>query len=167
MGIEISARGGPISLAEWDAIQALPEEELPPLTPGQQQAARQMRVKESDYARSVLARKRGAESMLGEVERFARFLRLNLNQRAPSLELTRVTLDTLKGKFEVEAKLDGQVLKFRVDEGLVDELFEGGSEVAEKRIERVIELALLTRVPQMDLADRHVTGALEEDARSA
>jgi hypothetical protein len=145
MSVEIAVRGGRISGDEWDAIQALPEEELPPLTPGQQQAARQMRIKESDYARSALARKRGAESMLGEVERFARFLRLNLDQRAPSLELTRVTLDTLKGKFEVEAKLDGQVLRFRVDEDLVDELFEGGSEVAEKRIERVIELALLTR----------------------
>jgi hypothetical protein len=33
-----------------------------------------------------------------------------------------------------------------VDEELVDDLFEGGSEIAERRLERVIELALLTRV---------------------
>lgn len=145
MSVEIAVRGGRISGDDWSAIQALPEGELPPLTAGQQQVARQMRIKESDYARSVLARRRGAESMLGEVERFARFLRLDLAERAPSLELTRVTLDTLKGKFEVEARLDGQVLKFRVDEDLVDQLFEGGSEVAERRIQRVIELALLTR----------------------
>ncbi len=146
MSVEIAVRGGRISPADWGAIQAMPEEELPPLTPGQQQAARQMRIRESDYARSALAAKRGAEKMLDEVERFARFLRLNLNERAPSLELRRVALDTLKGKFEVEASLDGRVLTFRVDEKLVDDLFEGGSEIAEKRLERVIELALLTRV---------------------
>ncbi len=146
MSVEISVRGGRISPAEWDAIQALPKEDLPPLTPEQQQVARKMRIPEADYARGALASKQGAEKLLDVVERFARLVRVKLQGRAPSLELKRVALDTLIGKYEVEANLNGHTLTFRVDEELVDDLFEGGSEIAEKRLDRVIDLALLTEV---------------------
>jgi len=146
MGVELYVRGGRISPAEWDAIQALPKEDLPPLTPEQRQVAQKMRIPEADYARGALASKQGAEKLLDVVERVARLLRKKLQVRAPSLELKRVALDTLKGKYEVEANLNGDTLTFRVDEQLIDELFEAGSEIAEKRLDRVIDLALPTQV---------------------
>jgi hypothetical protein len=145
MSIEISARGGPISLAEWDAIQALPDGELPPLTPGQQEVARKMRIPEANYARHVLASKRGAENSLHKAERFARFLNESIKDRMAGVTLVRVALDTIQEKFEVEAQVDGRPLRFRVTEKLVDDLFEGGSEVAEKRINRVLDLAFRTQ----------------------
>jgi len=146
MSVEVSVSGGgPISGAEWDAIQALPKEELPPLTPGQQQAARQMRIPEADYARQALASKRGAEKSLEKAARFARFLKECIKERMAGAALQRVALDTLRGKFDVEAEVDGRLLQFRVTEKLVDDLFESGSELAERRLNRVLDLAFRTR----------------------
>ena len=146
MGVQISVRGSRTSVFDLDAVQAMPKEELPPLTPEQQQVAGKLHIPEEHYARNALATQRSMEKLLDKAERFAQLLRINFQERAPSLELKRVALDTLKGKFEVEAGLDGHSFAFRVDEELVDDLFEGGSEIAEKRLGRVIELALLTRV---------------------
>jgi len=147
MGVQISVRGSRTSVFDMDAVQALPKEALPPLTPEQQQVAGKMHIREEDYARNALATQRSMEKLLDKAERFAQLLRVNFLEREPSLALKRVALDTLKGKFEVEAELESHALVFRVDEELVDDLFEGGSEIAERRLERVIELALLTRVP--------------------
>jgi len=146
MSVEISARGGRISPADWDAIQALPKEELPPLTPGQQQAARQMRIPEADYARTVLASKRGVENSLEKAVRFARFLKESIKERVAGATLVRVALDDFQGKFEVEAQVDGRPLRFRITEKLVDDLFESGSELAESRLKRVLDLAFRTQL---------------------
>jgi hypothetical protein len=145
MGVEITALGGPISSVEWDAIQALPEAELPPLTPAQQQTAQRMRMRESDYARHVLASRRGVENSLEKAKHFAKFLDESIKKRVAGANLVRVALDTFQEKFEVEVQVDGRPLRFRVTEKLVDDLFEGGSEVAEKRINRVLDLAFRTQ----------------------
>jgi len=146
MNVEISARGGRIGPAEWDSIQALPQEELPPLTAGQRQAARQMRIPEADYARTVLASKRGAENLLEKAVQFARFLNESLKSRKDGATLVRVALDDFQGKFEVEAQADGRPFRFRVTEKLVDDLFESGSELAESRLNRVLDLAFRTQL---------------------
>jgi hypothetical protein len=145
MSVEISVRGGGISPADWDAIQALPKEELPPLTPEQQEVARKMRIREADYARKVLASKRGAEKSLEKAERFARLLKGIIKERIAGVSLLRIALDDFQGKFEVEALVDGRPLHFRVSEKLVDDLFESGSELAERRLNRVLDLALQTQ----------------------
>ncbi len=145
MSVEISVRGGRISPAEWDAIQALPKEELPPLTPEQQQVARKMHIPEADYARSSLASKRGVEKSLEKAERFARFLKESIKKRAAGATLLRVALDDFQEKFEVEVQVDGRPLQFRVTEKVVDDLFESGSESAERRLNRVLDLAFETR----------------------
>jgi hypothetical protein len=146
MGVEISVRGGgPISAAEWDAIQALPVEELPALTPGQQQVASKMRIAEADYARRILRSKRGTENSLEKATRFARFLNEAVKRRMASASLVCVALDTIQEKFEVEAQVNGRPLRFRITEKLVDDLFEGGSEIAERRINRVLDLAFRTQ----------------------
>lgn len=144
MSVEISVRGSRASVFDWDAIQALPKEELPSLTPEQQQVARKLHIPEADYARSALAAKRGTEKLLEKTERFARFLNESIKKRTAGATLLRVALDTFQGKFEVEAQIDGRPLHFRVTEKLVDELFEGGSESAERRLNRVLALALQT-----------------------
>ena len=145
MSVEISARGGRISPTEWDAIQALPKEELPPLSPEQKQVAQKMRVREEDYARSSLVSKRGAENSLDKAERFARFLKARITGRWAGAILRRVSLDDLQEKFEVEVQVDGRPLQFRVAERVVDDLFESGSESAERRLNRVLDLAFETR----------------------
>jgi hypothetical protein len=146
MGIEVSALGGPISSTEWDAIQALPEAELPRLTPGQQQTAQRMRMREADYARHVLASKRGVENSLEKAKRFAKFLEGRIKKRRTRANLVRVALDTFRERFEVEARVNGRPLRFRVAEKVVDDLFESGSELAEKRINRVVDLAFRTQL---------------------
>jgi hypothetical protein len=145
MGLEISVRGGRISPTEWDAIQALPKEELPPLSPEQKQVAQKMRIREEDYARSSLASKRGAENSLDKAERFARFLKERIKNREAGATLRRVSLDDPQEKFEVEVQVDGRPLQFRVAEKVVDDLFESGSESAERRLNRVLDLAFETR----------------------
>jgi len=145
MSIEISARGGRISAAQWDAIQALPKEELPSLTPEQKQVAQEMRVREEDYARSSLASKREVENSLEKAVRFARFLKERIKQRAGGATLRRVSLDDPSGRFEVDVQVDGRTFQFRVMEKIVDDLFESGSELAESRLNRILDLAFETR----------------------
>ena len=144
METEITALGGPISSTEWDAIQALPEAELPRLTPGQQQTAQRMHMREADYARHVLASKRGVENSLEKAKHFAKFLEERIKKRRTRANLVRVALDTFRERIEVEAQVNGRLLRFRVAEKVVDDLFESGSELAEKCIKRVVDLAFRT-----------------------
>ena len=132
--------------AQWVSIRAMPKEGLPPLTPGQQQAARQKGIPEADYARTVLASKRGAENSLEKAVPFARFLNESLKSRKDGATLVRVALDDFQGKFEVEAQAGGRPFRFRVTEKLVDDLFESGSELAESRLNRVLDLAFRTQL---------------------
>jgi hypothetical protein len=140
--MNISVEGVRTSVADWKAAQALPADQLPALSPAQKEAARRLHVSEEDYARSALAGHRTGEKLLQKTERFARWLQALLRERAVDAEVGNVTLNTWDGKFEVTLGRNGSPLFFKVDEEVVDSLFESGSADAEQRLARVLDLVL-------------------------
>jgi hypothetical protein len=142
MTIAISVSGARISPADWGAAQALPREQIPPLTPEQKQAARELGIPEEDYARGAVASEKGAERDMWKAERFARLIHKELTALKPDAQIESVRLDGLHGSFEIEMRLNGRRMPFQVSEKLVDELFESGSPEAERRLKRVLELAV-------------------------
>jgi hypothetical protein len=143
--IEITVTGGRTFSSDWAAARAIPKEQLPPLTPEERATAAQLRVPEENYARSAFAESKTQDKLLQKTERLARLLLEMLQSRSYPGTVQRVLLDTLDGKFEVEFR-NGGTFEARIDEGLVDEIFETGSSDAERRLSRILDLVLEKRV---------------------
>lgn len=144
-GVEISVYGARTNSADWAAVRDLPRDRLPELTPGQKEVARKFKIPEEDYARSALAEQHGMQRLLAKAHRFARLLQEKIGAIEPAARIQRVRLDTLQGEFEVEVAADGTSVPLEIAEDLVDDLFKRGSEDAEKRLSRILDLALRTR----------------------
>ncbi len=144
--MQISVEGLRTSPSEWELVKNLPQEELPPLTEAQHEAVRKMGVSEVDYARSFLAGERTKKTLLLKAQRLARLLQPEIEKRVPKGSIEKVTLKTWEHLFEVQARVGEGVLRFRVDENIVDDLFDSGSKEAEERLWRVIEYAITTGV---------------------
>ena len=144
--MEISVEGVRTSIADWKAAQSASPEELPTLSPPQQETARRLHVSEEDYARSALAGRRSRQKLLQKTERFARWLQGLLRGKAAGTEIKTVVLNTWDGKFEITLHRDRSPVFFRVDEDRVDSLFEGGLRDAEQRLSHVLDLVLSTGV---------------------
>ena len=136
----ISVEGMRTDPEEWKAAQALQPEELPALTPEQKQVATQLKIAQEQYARSILAGQRTTEKLLKKTEWFARFFEELIHHKGSPAKIERVTLDTWAATFEV--KIHGREYPLRIDEGLVDDLFEKGSVVAEQVLSRIADVAI-------------------------
>ena len=140
--MQIAVDGIRTSVADWRAAQKLPAERLPSLSPAQRETALKLHISEEDYARSTFAAQGTHEKLLQKTERFARWLQSALQRKAADTEIKTVILNTWDGKFEVVAGRNGAPLFFKVDEDIVDALFESGSPEAEQRLGRVLDLVL-------------------------
>jgi hypothetical protein len=63
-------------------------------------------------------------------------------------QVESVILRTTEQRFDVEVRVDGDTIPVRVREALVDDIFESGSERAERNLGRVLDMALRHQVPQ-------------------
>lgn len=139
----ISVSGSRVSGLDWEEVRTLTRDQLlAALTPEQRETAQQMRVPEEDYARAMLANRKGLEKMGEKARRFARLLRQKLGALNPTASIEKILLDTFAERFEVEIAANGTTLPLTVSEKLVDELFESGSIEAEARLVRILEFAL-------------------------
>jgi len=107
--------------------------------------AAELKISAEDYARGILEGERASEALLEKTQRFARFLNQRLAPRIAGVQIDSVALETWASKFRVAVR--GKInTVFRVNEDLVDELFEGGSKEADERISRVIDFVVGERV---------------------
>ena len=136
----ISVEGLRTDPEEWKAAQALQPDQLPALTPEQREVATQLKIAEEQYARSILAGQRTTEKLLKKTEWFARFFEELIHHKGSPAKIERVTLDTWAASFEV--KIHGREYPLKIDEGLVDDLFEKGSAVAEQGLSRIADVAI-------------------------
>jgi hypothetical protein len=143
--MRVSVEGWRSSASEWKAVRDIPKEELQPLTPEQMAVAEKMKIAAEDYARSALAGQRSVEALLVKTQRFARLLEQRLASRSAGVQVDEVTLETWEHKFRVSIQGEVKAI-FRVDEDVVDDLFEGGSREADEKISRIIDLVLRERV---------------------
>jgi hypothetical protein len=143
--MQISVEGRRSSIGDWQAVSVIPADQLRPLTPGQAAVAAEMKISAEDYARSILEAERATEALLEKTQRFAKFLNERLASRAAGTQIDSVTLETWASKFRVAIRGKMNTV-FRINEDLVDDLFEGGSKEADERISRVLDLVVGERV---------------------
>jgi hypothetical protein len=144
--MKVSVVGYRASTADWERVRNLPREQLPPLTPEQKVVADNLKIPEEDYARSALAGQQTQDKLLAKTERFARLLQQKVKQRNPHAVVEHVALITWDHKLEVEIAIDGAPVPLGIDEDIVDDLLEGGSAEADRKLTRIVELAVGQRV---------------------
>ena len=144
--MDISVEGLRTSITDWEAVRGLPKEKLPPLSPEQREVAKKLQIPEEDYARSALAGQKTMEKLVAKTERFAGYLQQDLRKRVPRANIERVSLNTWDGKFEITVEIDGSRTPLGIAEEVVDDLFESGASDAQRRLERILDLALQARV---------------------
>jgi hypothetical protein len=140
--IKIAVTGARSDRREWNDVQNVPKEQLPPLTPEQEKTAKELHIPGEMYQRSALAGRRTADRLLRETEWLARFLQRELASRAPQAAIKSVVLDTWEQKFQIEIAVDGRSLPLHLPEHEVEELFDLSSADAEQRLLRNLEYAL-------------------------
>jgi hypothetical protein len=141
--MEIAVQGWRSYPAEWQAVRSVPGNELPPLSDEQRQVARKLGIPEEDYARSVLAGQRTQEVLLQKTEGLARFLEQRIEASGLPAIIKKIVLVVVEEKFTVELEVNGRPLVLRIDESIVDDFFDSGSEEAEKKLGRILDRALL------------------------
>jgi len=139
LGVRLGIDGMRTNANEWRHAQSTPAEELPPLSDPQRAAAKSLGIPEEAYARTILAEERTARELLTKTEMLARLLAEKLRGISPSATIESVVLRTLEDRFDVVVRLNGKVVPLRVNEEVVDSLFEAGSLEADQRISRILD----------------------------
>jgi len=143
--MQIAVDGIRASVQDWEAVRDLPREQLPRLNDAQREVARKLGIPEDDYARSALAGQRTQESLLAKTERLARLLDQRVKALAQEATIHSVTLRTWDHKFDVDLELASRRCPLRIEENIVDDLFDSGSREAEERLGRILESVLPAR----------------------
>ena len=144
--MEIAVDGFRVSATDWQRVRNLPKDQLPPLTQEQKAVAAKLRVSEEDYARSALAGQETQGNLLAKTERFARLFERRVKGLDPNATVERVALLSWEHRFDIVMRIGRGIVPVRVDEAIVDDLFEGGSSEADQKLSRIVELALGQRV---------------------
>jgi hypothetical protein len=141
--MEIEVQGWRAYPAEWHAVRGIPPNELPALSSEQREVARKLGISEEDYARSALAGQRTQEILLQKTERLARFLEKRIEASRLPAKINRIVLVAVEQKFTVELEVNRRPLFLRIDEAVVDDFFDSGSQGAEESLGRILDRALL------------------------
>jgi len=141
--MEIAVDGWRAGAAEREVARSLSPEQLPRLTDEQRSVASKLGIPEEDYARSVVAGERNREALLLKTERLARLLEQRLKASGIGAHVNRVTLRTIQHRFDVELQVNGRMVPFQVEETVVDDYFDSGSNDAEQRLGHILDRALV------------------------
>jgi hypothetical protein len=144
--MEIVIDGWRAGIEEWKRAQKVPVGELPSLSNEQRHVANQLSIREEDYARSVVAGRRTQDELLQKARSLALLLEQKLKSRNQTAAIDLVRLKAIDHRFDIEATAGGSKISLRIDEDLVDDLLQSGSEEVDRRLDRVVELALASRV---------------------
>jgi hypothetical protein len=145
LGVKIGIIGMRSGSSEWIRAQQIPDSELPPLSSPQREAAKKLGVEEARYARSIVAQELTAASLLQKGKRLADVLQRKTAELGTGAVVESVLLNTLEERFDIEVRLGDEIVPMRIKEALVDDLFEGGSERADRSLMRILEVALGSR----------------------
>jgi hypothetical protein len=146
--MKVVVRGERTTSEDWEWSQSVAESDLPPLNDLQKEAARKLNIPEEAYRRSYAAGQRSLATLLESTDRVGRYLLQKLKQLKPDGEIQEITLDTFQDKYALKLHVQGKSMTIRIEESVIDDLFEAGSSEAERKIERVFEIALLSRAIQ-------------------
>jgi hypothetical protein len=139
--MEIAVDGWRPDATDWDVVRNLPPEKIP-VTEQQREVAKSLGLPEVDYAKGALAGERSQERLLAKTERLAHLLTRMLGGMGSPAGVEKITLRIYAEKFDVLLRLGDHATPVRISESLVDDLFESGSEQAEKRLARILDTAV-------------------------
>lgn len=148
LSMKIRIRGERTRPDDWEWAQTVALNDLPPLNDLQQVAAGKLGIPEESYRRRYAAGQRSLAALLESTERVGRYLQLKLQQQQPESAISEITLDLDKGKFALWLRSESESIPVHIEESVIDDLFEAGSADAEQRIERIFQVALLSRATQ-------------------
>ena len=141
--IKVAVSGFRSDRSEWEAVQKVPKEQLPALTPEQRKVTEAQHIPEELYQRSTLAGRRTAEKLLKKTEWLAGVLQRDLTRHAPKATIKSVVLDVWEGKFEIEMEIDSTALPLlHIGEDVVDDLLDLGSTASEQKLSEMLERCL-------------------------
>jgi hypothetical protein len=140
--MNVSVEGWRANPVEREAVRNIPAEQLPSLSDEQKEVARKLGVPEEAYARMALAGERTSNRLLQKTEMLARLLEKKLRALGSQASIESVVLKTIDHQFEVVTKVDGSNIPMRINESIVDDLFESGSREADERLSRIVSTTL-------------------------
>ena len=135
--MEIHVDGNRSSSENWMQARTVPPQELPQLSAEQRAVAAKFGMKESDYARQLLAINLGRkdlEKKAERAERAARLIERLASEKVRDVSVKAVWLKTFDGKYRFELESKGRQSLLFVTEDVVDDVLESGSEFAEQQI---------------------------------
>ena len=141
--MEIAVDGWRAGAAEREIARSLSPEQLPRLTDEQPFVAGTLGIPEEDYARSVAAGERNREALWLKTARLARLLEQRLEASGIGAQVNRVTLRTIQHRFDVALQVNRRTVPFQVEETVVDDYFDSGSNDAEHRLSHILDRALV------------------------
>jgi hypothetical protein len=139
--MDVVISGSRSSSNDWHASNLVPVSELTPLTPEQKEVVRKLGISEEGYARSVFAEHLTRVELEQRARRLGALIERWCEARIPKVSVTQVWLKTFEGRFRVELASEGHVELVFLEEEVVDDLFDSGSERAEHQLRRAVELA--------------------------
>lgn len=140
--MQVAVEGSRSSRDDWFRAQQLPASELPFLTDEQKTVAEKLGISAEDYARSAKAGEFSSEELLAKTEAVGRLLEKKMRERNPDSSIDSIVLLTFEGKFRVVAVAGGREIRLQIDEDLLDDLLQSGSQELETRLDRIIDMNL-------------------------
>jgi hypothetical protein len=141
--MDVIVSGSRSSSHDWHISNQVPSSALPTLTPAEKEVAKKLGITEEGYARSTYAEKLTRTELELRARRLGNLIEMWLKPDFPEVKIESVWLKTFEGKFRIDLHVGRRSVMFFMDEELVDELFNGGSAGAEKKLRRVVDLALI------------------------
>ncbi len=140
--MEIRIGGGRTTDEAWRIAHSTPVEKLPELNAEGKVAAAALGIKESEYARHLLAVKSGQQELEKKARKAALLVERTGSDKFANLHVHELWWDTMRGKFRFDLESEGRSDSISISEDLIDEVLESGLDSAVQRISRVLEFGL-------------------------
>ncbi len=135
--MEIRIDGFRSSSDNWTRAQFASLDDLPRLSPEEQEVAEKLGLSAEAYARSRYASDLTLPELRERTQRVADLIVHWLAGRDIAAEVESVSLRTFEGKFKARVNRDRSTTVIDIDEDLVDDLLGRGLPSAEHRVERL------------------------------
>jgi hypothetical protein len=134
--------GNRASSDNWMAAQQLPVDQLPPLAPEDEAEAGRSGRPLEQFARSQYATALTDRDLEEKIKRIARPVRAWMSAQSIDGTITRVSLNTLRGRIRFDVRLASGVTSFEIDETLVDDILLRGSKESVEGLARLLAFNL-------------------------
>ncbi len=136
--LDIQIDGNRSTSESWQAAQLISLQALPPITPEEEQVARKLAISFEGYQRSKYAAELTKHQLEARALQVGRLVERWLNSHNLTARVEGVWLKTFDGKFQLEIRNGSLTKLIFIQEDLIDDLLDSGSNEAEQRLARLL-----------------------------